>query len=331
VHGTHVWWKEFKYSVKKEVNRPAGGLPVLLTGENRWDDPAVASYMVPYAGDMDSQFDFPFRSLLANFVGGKTDGSADFVKYLKDSQVAMAATANGGNPNHYLERFLSNHDLTRPATQFADAGASLPDLLKQAATIVFTVPGMPVVYYGEEFGKKGQRDKYIGNEPYDHDEFIREPMSWFSALTFKGDMKASWNIDYDATNTANAALALGAGVCAAPNPDYPFIKFMSDKDQSSWAVQQGDATSLYAHYKKLIQIRKATPAITALDTQMTTVQNTASVYEYALTKGSATVSVVLNRKASTQTVTRPAAVTDLLSGKTGTSFDVPAYGALILQ
>ena len=31
----------------------------------------------------------------------------------------------------------------------------LDAVLKQAATIVLTMPGMPVIYYGEEVGKKG--------------------------------------------------------------------------------------------------------------------------------------------------------------------------------
>lgn len=330
-HGTHVWWKEFNYYVKKGVDRASTSLPVLLTGENRWDDPAVVSYMVPYAGDMDSQFDFPFRSMLGNFISGKTDDSADFVKYMKNTQTLMASTANGGNPNHFLERFLSNHDLERPATQFEGAGAALPALLKQAATVVFTVPGMPVVYYGEEFGKKGKRDKYVGNEPYDHDEFIREPMSWFSSISFKGDMKTSWNIDFEKTNLDNASLFLAAGICAAPNPDYPFIKFMSEKEESSFVAQKGVPGSLFEHYRKLIQIRKANAAITDLDTQLTTVQNTANIYEYSISKGLAKISVVLNRSASTQTVTRLIPAMDLLTGKTGLSFDIPAHGSLVLQ
>ena len=42
-------------------------------------------------------------------------------------------------------------------------------------------------------------------------------------------------------------------------------------------------------------------------------------------------SVVLNRKASTQTFTRPLVVTDLLTNTQGKSFNVPAHGALILE
>jgi glycosidase len=331
-HGTHVWWKEFNAYVKKDVVRPPGSATVLLTGENRWDDPAAYGNMVPYGGDMDSQFDFPFRSLVGNFVTGKNGDEVDFVKYANKLQQDLAAAGKGGNPNHYFERFLSNHDLERPATQLeGSAGAMLDAVLKQAATIVMTMPGMPVIYYGEEVGKKGKRDKFIGDEAWERDELIREPMSWFENVTFTGDKKTSWNIDFAQTNAANASLMLGAGVTVAPNPDYPFIKFMTESDPASWAVQKDDANSLFSYYKKLITIRKANPVITDLTATLATVQNTADVYEFTITKGAEKLTVILNRKATSQTITRPAMVTDLLTSVMGMSFDVPAYGALILQ
>lgn len=329
-HGTHVWWKEFNAYVKKDVVRPAGSATVLLAGENRWDDPAAYGNMLPYGGDMDSQFDFPFRSIVSNFINGKTGDEVDFAKYANTLRSELAAAGKGGNPNHFLERFLSNHDLERPATQFGGA-AMLDAVLKQAATIVLTMPGMPVIYYGEEVGKKGKRDKYIGDEAWDRDEFIREPMSWFEDVSFTGDMKASWNIDFAKTNADNAALKLGAGVCVAPNPDYPFIKFMTQSDPSSWEAQKDDQESLFSYYKKLIAIRKANPVITDTEAVLTTEQNTADVYEFTLSNGADTITVVLNRKDSTQKITRPVMAMDLLTSTQGTSFDVPAFGALILK
>jgi alpha-amylase len=330
-HGTHAWWKEFNHFVKTGVTRPAGALPVLLTGENRWDDPSVYQYMAPYGGDMDSQFDFPFRSLVGAFVNGGTGAGADFIQYLSDVQRDVGDPTKGGDPNHYFQRFLSNHDLERPATQFESAGESLDAVLKQAATIVMTVPGMPVIYYGEEFGKKGKRDKFLGTEGWDHDEFIREPMSWFESVSFSGDRMASYDIDFAKTNTDNASLELSFGVCKAANPDYPFIKFMTEEDPGSWAAQKDDVTSLYAYYKKLIQIRKAHSVFTNLAATLTTVQNTADVYEYSLSEGGQPISVVLNRRPSAQTITRARPARDLLTGGTPlSSFNVPPYGALIL-
>lgn len=333
IHGTHVWWKEFNDFVKRKAMLAPGAPKVLLAGENRWDEPTSYGLMIPYGSDMDSQFDFPFRSVVSNFVNGQAGDAVDFVKYHNQLKADLAMPAKGGNPNHFFQRFLSNHDLERPATQFEGlGGADLTALLKQTATIVLTMPGMPVVYYGEEFGKKGKRDKYLGTEGWDHDEFIREPMSWFENISFSGDMMASYDIDYMKTNGANAALNLGAGICKAPNPDYSFIKYMSETEPASWAAQKDDPNSLYNYYKTLVGIRKANAAMfTAADTVLATVQNTADWYEFSLTNGNKTMWVVLNRKNTMQTATRPMPKKDLISGNMGSMFSVPAYGALILE
>jgi len=332
-HGTHVWWKEFNHYVKKDVPRPMGSAAVMLTGENRWDDPAQYDKMVPYGSDMDSQFDFPFRSIVGNFANGQAGSAVDFIGYINKLRADLAAAGLGGSPNHYLERFLSNHDLERPATQLEGAGAALPQKLAQAATIVLTVPGMPVIYYGEEFGKKGKRDKFTGNESWDRDEFIREPMPWFQSITFTGDKMSSWNVDYMATNTANAGVLpyAGVGITVGSNPDYPFVKFMSETEPASWAAQNGDAGSLFETYKKLVSIRKAHAAFTDLGATLTLVANTADLYHYTVESGAEKLAVVLNRQSTAQTVDWPVAATDLISGTSGMSFSVPAYGAIIVQ
>jgi|GEM_PF-4796092 len=329
-HGTHVWWKEFNSYVKKTVVRPPGSAQVILAGENRWDDPAVSDKMVPYGGDMDSQFDFPFRSIVGSFLNGQTGASADFVAYTKKVQAELAAPGQGGNVNHYFERFLSNHDLDRPATQFESAGAALDAKLKQAATIVLTMPGMPVIYYGEEVGKRGKRDKFVGNESWDRDELIREPMSWFEKNVFVGDKMSSWNIDFAATNTLNAALNLGVGITVAPNPDYPFIKYMSESDPASWAAQKDDPTSLLHYYKTLIGIRKSHAVLTDLGSTLTVDADTADMYRYSIDNGSEKLTVVLNRKSTVLAFTAAASSKDLITGASGTMFNVPAFGAIIL-
>ncbi len=330
-HGTHVWWKEFNSYVKKDVPRPPGSAKVMLAGENRWDDPAVYDKMVPYSSDMDSQFDFPFRSIIGGFLNGQTGAAADFVGYTKKVQADLAAAGKGGNANHYFERFLSNHDLERPSTQFEAAGAALESKLKQAATIVLTMPGMPCIYYGEEFGKKGKRDKYIGNEAWERDELIREPMSWFETNVFSGDKMASWNIDYMKTNDANVALNLGVGITVGPNPDYPYVKFMSETEPASWAAQKDDMASLLHYYKKLVAIRKAHPALTDLDTTLLVEADTVDWYRFSADNGMEKLTIVLNRKSASSMYTAAAMSTDLISNAQGTMFNVPAFGALILQ
>lgn len=54
--------------------------------------------------------------------------------------------------NLYLYNFADNHDVNRIASSISDE-----KLLKNAYTLLFTMPGAPSIYYGSEFGIKGTR------------------------------------------------------------------------------------------------------------------------------------------------------------------------------
>lgn len=64
-----------------------------------------------------------------------------------------------------MQTFVGNHDVTRIASQVGDDGAAL------AAAILFTVPGMPSVYYGDEEAFRGEK----GTGAY-ADDPIRPPL-----------------------------------------------------------------------------------------------------------------------------------------------------------
>lgn len=61
--------------------------------------------------------------------------------------------AYGGGAFHQLQ-MLSSHDIPRAHTEF-DAD---PAFHQAALRLQFTLPGIPMLYYGEEFGLKGGRD-----------------------------------------------------------------------------------------------------------------------------------------------------------------------------
>lgn len=58
----------------------------------------------------------------------------------------------------HLLNFVDNHDVERAATALKE-----PKNLKNLYTLLFTMPGIPCVYYGSEFGAKGTK----GNLDYD--------------------------------------------------------------------------------------------------------------------------------------------------------------------
>ena len=62
-----------------------------------------------------------------------------------------------------LFSFLDNHDQSRIASRIAN-----PDHLNTLYALLFTLPGVPSVYYGSEWGIKGVKEKYSDNplRPY---------------------------------------------------------------------------------------------------------------------------------------------------------------------
>ncbi len=61
--------------------------------------------------------------------------------------------------NLYLYNFVDNHDVNRLASNLNDE-----TLLKNAYTLLFTMPGAPSIYYGSEFGIKGKRTHHSDYE-----------------------------------------------------------------------------------------------------------------------------------------------------------------------
>ena len=159
--------------------------------------------------------------------------------------------------------------------------------------MVLTVPGMPVIYYGEEFGKQRQTGQVPGHRALRPRRVHPRADELVSLAELPGDKKTPWNIDFVKTDAKNAALMLGAGMCKAANPDYPFILFMGADDTNSWAAQKDDAGSLFSYYKQLVTIRKANPILTDLSADHAMVQNTASLYEFQVSSGMQSLSVVL--------------------------------------
>lgn len=90
-----------------------------------------------------------------------------------------------------------------------------------AASLLLTGPGTPYLYYGEEIGMTGQKP----------DEYIRTPMQW----------------------SAEA----GAGFTTGQ----PWIRINEDYRTNNVAAQQDDPASLLNHYRKLIALRRETPAL----------------------------------------------------------------------
>ena len=98
-----------------------------------------------------------------------------------------------------------------------------PAKLRSAAAILLTLPGAPFLYYGEEIG--------LQNGPGSNDEQKRTPMPW----------------------DASPAGGFTTGK--------PWYGFAPGKETANVAAETGDPSSLLAHYRRLIRLRHASPAL----------------------------------------------------------------------
>jgi len=140
------FWKNFRQEVKS-LNPE-----VLLLAEN-WE--GLGSISQSFDDQFDMAFDFPFQGSL---VGSISSSSSTEIKNNIQSQKIILPE------NAIMNRFFNNHDMNRIFTTMDDRSA------KQGLAILLTMTDMPMLYYGDEIGMKGQKDPY--------DEGIRRPMEW---------------------------------------------------------------------------------------------------------------------------------------------------------
>lgn len=140
----------------------------------------------------------------------------------KDEKIVQQLLSSYGQFQHYNPQFIDATMLTNhDQDRIGSVVANNHDKIKLAASLLLTLPGQPYIYYGEEIGM-------LGTKP---DPYIREPFLW-------SDLEN----DSNKTNWIHA-------------------EFSTLKTISPLSKQRVDADSVFNHYKKLIAVRKSTPAL----------------------------------------------------------------------
>jgi alpha-amylase len=124
-----------------------------------------------------------------------------------------------------------------------------------AASAMMMLPGMPFVYYGEEIGM-------VGPKP---DELIRTPMQWSAA--------------------PNGGFTTGT----------PWEPLQPDWETKNVASQDSSRRSLLNHYRKLIQLRNASPALSHGSlTLLPTKDTTGTIVTWLRSSGDEAFLIVVN-------------------------------------
>jgi len=113
-----------------------------------------------YAGRLDAIFDFDLAYYVRQALARGRMDAAGFATWLDEHERAY--------PGLGLATVLDNHDMNR----FLWMAGGNADRLKLAATLLLTLPGMPVIYYGTEVGLSQRFDGVIENAE------ARLPMLW---------------------------------------------------------------------------------------------------------------------------------------------------------
>ncbi|MDE6201097.1 MAG: InlB B-repeat-containing protein [Clostridiales bacterium] len=248
------FYREFNYRLKS--NYPNA----FVVGENLdgWNQRTKNYYQ-----GIDSQFDFNTYYASRGFATIRgiphTNGSTN----LNESSMGAAYTTyqegynmfKQVNPNFISGQFTSNHDLPRARNRMAlkrTNGVDVDEYAKIEGNLIndsyyalflyygmiFTVPGVTWLYYGDEIGMEGIMDYTLTSQSTDslqssphEDRTYRQPMKWTA------DTNTSFNIGYSTLKCELTGLNATTSV-------------------KSVAEQEADNTSLLSWVKELTKIRK---------------------------------------------------------------------------
>jgi alpha-amylase len=151
-HVERIFWNYYKTQVK-------GRFPdITLIGEVlEFDADAISQYQQHWA--FDSLFDFPMQQAMTD-VFARGESMTRFVSPFNGGTGILEKDGYYTNHNKMVT-LLDNHDLSGRIMTFALASmnpALAAESVKLALTFMFTIRGIPQIYYGTEVGMQGSWD-----------------------------------------------------------------------------------------------------------------------------------------------------------------------------
>jgi maltose alpha-D-glucosyltransferase/alpha-amylase len=155
-----------------------------------------------------------------------TDGGGDISIFLETYEKEYAATRDLG----YISLPTGNHDLV---PRLAEGRSE--DELRVALAFLFTMPGLPIIYQGDEIGMRFVHDLPSKEGGFERTG-LRSPMQWNGAA--------------------------GVGFSDAPEASF-YLPLDPDPDRPTVSEQEGRANSLIHFVRMLTRLRKEHPALGA--------------------------------------------------------------------
>ena len=157
-----LFWEEFRHVVKK-ANRDAYLVGEIWDGDPRW------------VGEQhfDGLLNYPLRMSLIDLMNGKIHVS-DFAKQI-DSLLSLYPREN----TYAMYLPLGSHDTERILSLLDDS----VEKVKLSYLFLFTFPGAPGIYYGDEIGMTGGKDPDCRKAfVWKEEQWNRELLEWMKTL-----------------------------------------------------------------------------------------------------------------------------------------------------
>lgn len=194
---------------------------------------------------------FSFHHLKVDFVGNEKWVLVPF-DFQKLKDILFSWQTGMSDHNAWNAVFWCNHDQPRVVSRFGDEGEYWKPSAKMLGTVIHCLRGTPYVYQGEEIGMTNpgftSLDQYRDVESINHFHILRDrglhEDSVYDILRVHSRDNSRTPMQWDASEGGGFS---GAEPWISMNPNHKTINAASQVD---------DPDSIFAHYRKLIALRK---------------------------------------------------------------------------
>ena len=194
---------------------------------------------------------FSFHHLKVDFVGNEKWVLVPF-DFQKLKNILFSWQTGMSDHNAWNAVFWCNHDQPRVVSRFGDEGEYWKPSAKMLGTVIHCLRGTPYVYQGEEIGMTNpgftSLDQYRDVESINHFHILRDrglhEDSAYDILRVHSRDNSRTPMQWDASE--------GGGFSEAE----PWISMNPNHKTINAASQVDDPDSIFAHYRKLIALRK---------------------------------------------------------------------------